>query len=104
MFWTVFITPMIGWTLIANYWHDSLHFSLSSDWRINAVLPYLLPLLSSPYLWYHQHTIGHHLYPNIGHRDPDIAHAPQLMREHESIKWKLSHKHQWHIGRLVLVW
>ena len=103
-FWTLLVTPQLAWVVIANYWHDGLHFSLSSDWRINAFLPYLMPMLSSPWLWYHQHVIGHHAYTNIGYKDPDLAHAPQLLREHKSIKWKPLHQSQGTYIRLVSVW
>ena len=102
--WTVFVLPPLVWVLIANYWHDCLHFSLSSDWQTNASLPYLIPLLSSPWLWYHQHVIGHHAYTNIGMKDPDIAHAPQLKREHVSIQWKKKHQNQATFGRFVMLW
>mmetsp|Transcript_14355 Transcript_14355/g.30141 ORF Transcript_14355/g.30141 Transcript_14355/m.30141 type:complete len:500 (+) Transcript_14355:68-1567(+) len=98
------ITPVLGWLAICNYWHDSLHFSLSSNWRVNAYLPYLMPLISSPSMWYHQHVIGHHVYTNISNKDPDLAHAPQLMREHESIRWKKSHLNQKCLSRVLLVW
>ena len=101
--WTLFVTPQLAWVIIANYWHDGLHFSLSTDWRINAVLPYLFPWLSSPWMWYHQHVIGHHAYTNVGKYDPDLAHAPQLMREHNSVKWKPVHKKQ-HGLSFYLVW
>ncbi len=103
-YWTLFVTPQLAWVLIANYWHDSLHFSLSSDWRVNAILPYALPLLSSPWLWYHQHVLGHHAYTNIGHKDPDLAHAPQLLREHNSISWKELHRSQATFSRIAFVW
>lgn len=101
---TLFVTPMLAWVTAVNYWHDGLHFSLSTDWRINAWLPYLFPYYSSPWMWYHEHVIGHHAYPNVDHKDPDLAHAPQLMREHQSIKWKPTHvgQDQWH--RVLLVW
>ena len=102
-YWALFVTPQLAWVVIANYWHDCLHFSFSSDWRINAWLPYLVPLLSSPWLWYHQHVLGHHAYTNIGYKDPDLAHAPQLLREHSSIKWKKLHGSQG-FQRMVLVW
>ena len=92
--WTLVATPLLAWVVICNYWHDGLHFSLSTDWRINAVLPYLFPWLSSPWMWYHQHVIGHHAYTNVDHKDPDLAHAPQLMREHKSIKWRKNHAKQ----------
>jgi fatty acid desaturase len=103
-YWTLFATPQFAWILIANYWHDSLHFSLSSDWRVNAFLPYLLPLLSSPWIWYHQHVLGHHSYTNIGLKDPDLAHAPQLLREHKSISWKKLHQNQGNFCRVAFVW
>eukprot|EP00984_Skeletonema_dohrnii_P013237 scaffold5461_cov116-Skeletonema_dohrnii-CCMP3373.AAC.1 len=44
----IVLTPVLAWLTIANYWHDATHFALSSDWRVNAFMPYLLPLLSSP--------------------------------------------------------
>ena len=102
-YWALMITPQLAWIVIANYWHDCLHFSLSSDWRINAWLPYVTPFLSSPWIWYHQHVIGHHAYTNIGHKDPDLAHTPQLLREHSSIKWKQLHESQG-FQRIIIVW
>jgi len=103
-YWTLIATPFLAWVVIANYWHDSLHFSLCCNWRVNAVLPYLFPWLSSPWVWYHQHVIGHHAYTNIEWRDPDLAHAPQLLRYHKSIKWRTSHidQHKW--SRLLIIW
>ena len=100
----LFITPAWAWVVGANFWHDGLHFSLSTDWRINAWMPYLFPCFASPWMWYHEHVIGHHAYPNVDHKDPDLAHAPQLMREHCSIKWRPSHVGQsrWH--HVLLVW
>ena len=100
----ILVTPLLAWVTAVNYWHDGLHFSLSTDWRINAWLPYLFPYYSSPWMWYHEHVIGHHAYPNLDHKDPDLAHAPQLMREHQSIKWKPTHvgQAQWH--RVLFVW
>ena len=55
----IVVTPILAWLAIVNYWHDSLHFALSTNWKTNAYLPYLLPLLSSPWMWYHHHVIGH---------------------------------------------
>ncbi|KAL7524845.1 hypothetical protein ACHAXR_001895, partial [Thalassiosira sp. AJA248-18] len=100
----IVITPVLAWLAGVNYWHDALHFALSSSWRINAYLPYLLPLLSSPRMWYHQHIIGHHVYTNIGHKDPDLAHNPQLMREHESVRWRPTHLNQASFSRTLFVW
>ena len=41
--WSLILLPQLAWVTIANYWHDSLHFSLSTNWRINAFLPNLFP-------------------------------------------------------------
>lgn len=102
--WSLIVTPQLAWVVTANYWHDCLHFSMSTNWKINAVLPYLFPWLSSPWTWYHQHVIGHHAYTNVARMDPDLAHAPQLMREHDSIRWKPSHRYQHTLAQLSLVW
>ena len=102
--WSILVTPHLAWILVANYWHDSLHFSLSKDWRVNAVLPYFFPLLSSPLMWYNQHVIGHHVYTNVARKDPDLAHAPQLMREHSSIRWRKSHSTQHFVSHVTFVW
>jgi hypothetical protein len=102
--WALVVTPVLGWVWMVNYWHDACHFALSSSWWVNAALPYLGPWFSSPTTWYHQHVIGHHAYPNIAHKDPDLAHAPQLLREHESIRWRQLHRTQHHMWRIALVW
>ena len=102
--WTLLATPLSCWVWMVNYWHDACHFALCRTWWINASLPYLGIWFSSPTTWYHQHVIGHHAYPNIEHKDPDLAHAPQLLREHRSVRWRPSHvtQHRWY--RFTAVW
>jgi len=99
--WSLFVSPVLAWLLAANTSHDAMHFSVSTNWRINAVLGYFAPWTSSPLMWYHQHVIGHHAYPNIGHKDPDIAHAPGLIRVHDSITWKPLHKLQMYTNPVI---
>mmetsp|Transcript_14464 Transcript_14464/g.30905 ORF Transcript_14464/g.30905 Transcript_14464/m.30905 type:complete len:240 (-) Transcript_14464:331-1050(-) len=55
-------------------------------------------------MWYHHHVIGHHAYTNIGLKDPDLAHAPQMMREHESIRWRPSHLNQARLSKIIFIW
>ena len=98
------VTPLAAWLAVVNMFHDACHFALSTNWRVNAAMAYLLPLLSSPWLWYHHHVIGHHAYTNIGRKDPDLAHTPQLMREHESVRWRKQHATQACASRIFLVW
>ena len=45
-------------------------------------------------MWYHQHVVGHHAYTNVGRKDPDLAYAPQLKREHQSVHWRPCHATQ----------
>jgi len=91
-YWTLIFTPFLAWVWSVNWWHDSLHFGLSCNWRVNAFLPYLFPLLSSPWDWYHQHVIGHHVYTNIGHRDPDVWINPIIILYHKANKSGLRYK------------
>ena len=102
--WTLLATPILCWVWMVNYWHDACHFALSRTWWVNATLPYFGIWFSSPTTWYHQHVIGHHAYPNIDHKDPDLAHAPQLLREHCSVRWRPAHRQQHRWYRFTAVW
>jgi len=99
--WALIVAPVLCWLLSANTCHDAMHFSLSTDWRINAIAGYFAPWTSSPLMWYHQHVIGHHAYPNVGHMDPDIAHAPGFIRVHESVEWKPAHRFQMYSNAVI---
>jgi delta11-fatty-acid desaturase len=101
-YWTLILTPFLAWMAAANTSHDSMHFSVSTDWRVNALLGYICPWTASPLMWYHQHVIGHHAYPNIERKDPDLAHAPAIMRVHSSVPWKKAHV--WQKITTVIVW
>lgn len=102
--WTLVVSPFLAWVWLANMYHDACHFSLSTRWWVNAVLPHFTPWLSSPLTWYHQHVVGHHAYPNIGRKDPDLAHAPQLLRHHDTIRWRATHRGQDSTSRTMFIW
>lgn len=74
--------------------HDAAHFALSSDWRVNLAATYAAPWFSSPLMWAHQHTIGHHVYTNVPGRDPDLYHAPAYWRFTHSLRWRPAHAWQ----------
>lgn len=92
--WTLIVTPILSWVCVANTVHDACHFSISTNWKINCLFSYLSPWTSSPTSWYLQHVVGHHAYPNVANKDPDLAHAPAFMRVHHSITWKPLHRFQ----------
>lgn len=99
----LFLFPLTMWLQFANSFHDATHFALSSNWRLNALVPYIasFPFLLSPFTWYHQHNIGHHAYTNIRARDPDLLHYSWWRREHRDVHWTPAHKFQsqwWHIA------
>ena len=102
--WTLLVSPFLAWVWLANMYHDACHFSLSTRWWVNAALPYFTPWLSSPLTWYHQHVVGHHAYPNVGRMDPDLAHAPQLLRHHDTIRWRETHRGQDSTSRTMFIW
>jgi hypothetical protein len=71
-YWALLLTPCSFWVWTANMFHDASHFALSQHWMVNAAAGYLMfPI--SPLEWAHQHVVGHHAYPNMPHRDPDLC-------------------------------
>ena len=99
---SVIALPVLAWLYAAAIVHDAMHFAVSTNWKVNAILGNCSPWTTSPLMWYHQHVIGHHAYPNIPFRDPDLAHAPAFVRLHESIRWKQPHKFQ--LLSVTLIW
>jgi len=91
---TIVLVPCLAWLYGANTLHDGTHFAIHTNWIVNLICGHLGPWSISPLIWYHQHVIGHHAYPNVEYRDPDIAHAPAFLRVHPSIKWKPAHRYQ----------
>ena len=85
--WTLLGLPTITWILGVNVFHDGTHSALSEKPWINALGAYLFPYFSSPLVWYHEHIIGHHTYPNIPFRDPDLLHGTQVHRDHPIFPW-----------------
>ena len=93
--WYAVITmPITYWIFAVNVFHDASHFALSNNWRINSMGLNLGFMFNTPYVWYHQHIIGHHSFPNLKGRDPDLYHAPKLVRHSDDIRFKPQHKFQ----------
>jgi len=108
-YWTLLGTPLVYWLFGVNCFHDASHFALSRDWRINAMGTYTGIWFSSPLAWYHQHVIGHHAYPNIPHRDPDLYHNGTFERHTNTLRHRPMHMHQhmtwvpiWLIGTFAM--
>ena len=51
-------------------------------------------MFSTPYVWYHQHVVGHHSFPNVEGMDPDLYHSPKFVRHSKDLRWKEPHKYQ----------
>jgi hypothetical protein len=92
-FWVSLLTyPLSIWMFSVNVFHDASHFSISQQyWRLNSLGMNAGLMLATPYHWYHQHTIGHHSFPNILGKDPDLYHAPEALRHSEDIPVNSSH-------------
>jgi delta11-fatty-acid desaturase len=90
----LFLTPFLCWVAGVNAFHDASHFAVSDSWQINTFLSYLHPWFSSPTMWAHQHVIGHHCYPNIPSKDPDMYHAPKLIRHTKTMRHRPAYRYQ----------
>ncbi|KAL7553048.1 hypothetical protein ACHAWF_016294 [Thalassiosira exigua] len=100
----LFLNPVLCWVSLVNYWHDANHFGLSANWRINAVAPYLNPYLSSPWIWMHQHNVGHHVYTNVERKDPDLYHFTPYMRDSKDSRWRPAHASQARWWNFLTMW
>ena len=98
---SLFLLPIVMWIGGVKCFHDAAHFSLSPNPYVNSILARAAPFFSSAWDWYHQHTIGHHMYTNLSRQDPDIAHAPRIIRVHHSTRWRYLHTFQTHYWPLV---
>jgi fatty acid desaturase len=86
--------PFAVWVFAVNVFHDASHFSLSMNWMVNKIGTDVGFMFNTPYVWYHQHVIGHHSFPNIKGKDPDLYHAPRFIRHSDDIKHKAQHYYQ----------
>ena len=77
-----------------NTFHDGSHSAVSRSPLVNTIATYTGWWFSSPLEWYHQHVIGHHAYPNIPKRDPDLYHNNLLERHTKTLRHKPMHTHQ----------
>ena len=98
---SLLLFPTTLWLTTANLFHDASHFSLSNNWIINCIGTYIFPMFSSPSMWYHQHVIGHHNYPNVLKRDPDLYHGTALSRHTVTLRWRPLHKIQQYTTPLI---
>jgi delta11-fatty-acid desaturase len=91
---SLLLMPLTYWVLGVNTFHDASHFGLSWNWKINRLGTNLGFCFSAPYTWYHQHIIGHHCFPNIHGKDPDLYHAPKIIRHSPDVKHRVAHLYQ----------
>ena len=92
---TVISFPISLWIFSVNVFHDATHFAISRRfWRINSLLTNTGFMLATPYHWYHQHTVGHHSFPNVMGRDPDLYHVPDNIRHSDDIPISIVHTMQ----------
>lgn len=92
--YSIFTLPLTFWCFAVNLFHDASHFALSTNWVINKLGVDLGFMFNTPYVWYHQHVIGHHSYPNILGMDPDLYHAPKIVRHSDDVRHKPQHNYQ----------
>ena len=86
--------PVTFWIWSVNIFHDASHFAYSLNWKINELMMNVGFMFCTPYVWYHQHVIAHHSFPNIHGLDPDLYHAPEVSRHSSDLKLRPGHKIQ----------
>ncbi len=91
--YSVFTVPLLLWVFLVNLAHDASHFAVSKTPWINDLFVELMNFNTSTFYWYHQHIIGHHNFPNICNRDPDI-HAVKILRHNKEDVIRPAHKYQ----------
>jgi delta11-fatty-acid desaturase len=84
--YSIFTFPLFYWIFGVNLYHDGSHFSISHNWVVNKLSMELGFMFATPFVWYHQHIIGHHPFPNIYGKDPDLYHAPRFIRHSDDIR------------------
>lgn len=101
-YWISVLTyPIVLWIFSANIFHDGAHFAVSKYWRLNSIAIEAGFNLATPYHWYHEHNIGHHSFPNILGRDPDLYHVPDMLRHSCDKELFPIHRYQHYLFLLV---
>lgn len=95
--WAVMGVAMAG--IGMGIMHDSIHGSYAKSPLINKLLGLTLNLMGgNAYVWYMQHNVLHHTYPNIDETDDDID-IPFLLRmsPHQPRHWfhRFQHLYVW---------
>jgi len=90
--------PFTFWLAGVNAFHDGSHFALSTSAFTNNFFVYSNYILCDAQMWMHQHIVGHHIYPNIAGRDPDLYHAPKYVRHDNNLRLRPVHKYQFPFG------
>ncbi|CAM9661721.1 unnamed protein product, partial [Choristocarpus tenellus] len=86
---------MAAW-LLGAMGHDGGHFAVagsSAPW-LDSLAGLGMSLISSPFLWMHQHTYAHHSFTNDVHCDPDLHHFTRFLRTHPLIQEFVSYRMQ----------
>lgn len=102
-YFSIFTFPTALWLFTVNVFHDGSHFAVSKYPFINNIMTETALLFSTPFTWYHQHIIGHHCFPNIMGKDPDLYHSVKFIRHSRDIRHKPPHANQAFIFPLLWV-
>lgn len=93
-YFSVVTFPTALWMFTVNVFHDGSHFALSKHPFLNHLFTETALLFSTPYTWYHQHIIGHHCFPNVIGKDPDLYHSTKFTRHSKDIRLREAHSSQ----------
>lgn len=80
--------------LALNVAHDAVHGVAHTNKKVNTYLMYLMDLFgANSYIWKRRHKMGHHTFPNILDKDPDLKQT-QIVKIFPKTKKLFFHKYQ----------
>lgn len=80
--------------LLLNVSHDAVHGVAHSNKKINSYLRYQMDLFgANSFIWKRRHKTGHHSFPNILNKDPDLKQS-SLVKIFPNAKKVFLHKYQ----------
>jgi len=97
-YWFSVLTyPVSLWIFFVHIFHDASHFAMNKNWRVNSFGMNAGFNLATPYHWYHQHIVGHHSFPNVVGKDPDLYHVTPIIRHTSDIPVTFLHSVQHYV-------
>jgi hypothetical protein len=79
------------WLASGDLLHSGTHFAVLPNAKLNSWIGYTLGCFHHvPAVWVRQHVLGHHVFPNVEGKDPDLYHFESITFFSQLLGWRLS--------------